>query len=170
MTNISVLIFNEYLHGYYIHGVHPLGQAEGDLQYIEASLDKEAKCNFLVYLAFGKGRGFLSQQNDPCQTFEVIFPLALRRNFLIKYKAPLLQKLVPKNYQNQSIFSNPLPDDWDESDYDQVDQISSAMAENIKMYLECVKASLRNVQDRSWWIKFISCPISQDIIGKHLIY
>jgi hypothetical protein len=40
MTNISVLIFNEYLHGYYIHGVHPLGQAEGDLQYIEASLDK----------------------------------------------------------------------------------------------------------------------------------
>lgn len=37
------------------------------------------------------------------------------------------------------------------------------------MYLECVKASLRNVQDRSWWIKFISCPISQDVIGKFLL-
>ena len=36
------------------------------------------------------------------------------------------------------------------------------------MYLECVKASLRNVQDRSWWVKFISFPISQDVIGKSL--
>ena len=78
----------------------------------------------------------------------------------MKYKAPLLQKMVPKNYQAQSVFSNPLPDDWDESDYDQVDKISLAMVENFKMYLECVKASLRNVQDRSWWAKFISCPIT----------
>jgi hypothetical protein len=31
----------------------------------------------------------------------------------MKYKAPLLQKMVPKNYQAQSVFSNPLPDDWD---------------------------------------------------------
>lgn len=40
-------MFNEYLHGYYIHGVHPLGQSEGSLQYIEETFDKEAKskCN-----------------------------------------------------------------------------------------------------------------------------
>lgn len=40
MTNISILIFNEYLHGYYIHGMHPLGQAEGSLVHIESTFEK----------------------------------------------------------------------------------------------------------------------------------
>lgn len=36
------------------------------------------------------------------------------------------------------------------------------------MYLEIVKSSLRNVQDRSWWAKFISCPLTQDVVGNFL--
>lgn len=41
-----MVIFDEALHGYYIHGMNPLGQAEGSLQYIESVFEKEARCNF----------------------------------------------------------------------------------------------------------------------------
>jgi hypothetical protein len=61
--------------------------------------------------------------------------------------------------------SNPLPSDWDENDYEEVERISLLMVENFKMYLECVKASARHVLDRSWWTKFISCPVTQDMVG-----
>ena len=44
ISNISIIIFDESLHGYYIHGMNPLGQAEGSLQYIESIFEKEAKC------------------------------------------------------------------------------------------------------------------------------
>lgn len=36
ISNISLIIFDEALHGYYIHGMNPFGQAEGSLQYIES--------------------------------------------------------------------------------------------------------------------------------------
>lgn len=132
----------------------------------KAFLIRRPKVIFLHNSAFGKGRGFKNEDTEACQTFEVVYPLQIRRNYLMKYKSPLLQKMVAKNFQQQSMFSNPLPDDWDDSDYDQVEKISLSMVENFKMYLEIVKVSLRNVQDRSWWTKFISCPVTQDMVGK----
>jgi len=38
-------VFDEALHGYYIHGMNPMGQSEGSLQYIENMFEKEAKGN-----------------------------------------------------------------------------------------------------------------------------
>lgn len=48
ISNISIIIFDEALHGYYIHGMNPFGQAEGSLQYIESVFEKEARCNTSV--------------------------------------------------------------------------------------------------------------------------
>lgn len=36
LSNISLVIFDHPLHGYYIHGMNPLGKAEGSLAYIES--------------------------------------------------------------------------------------------------------------------------------------
>ena len=36
VSNISIFVFNSYLHGYYIHGMNPMGQSEGNLGFIEA--------------------------------------------------------------------------------------------------------------------------------------
>ena len=55
-------MFDEELHGYYIHGMNPLGQSEGSLSYIENMFEKEAK-------AFGKSRSFRLEDIDQCQTF-----------------------------------------------------------------------------------------------------
>lgn len=44
ISNISLIIFDEALHGYYIHGMNPFGQAEGSLQYIESVFEKESRC------------------------------------------------------------------------------------------------------------------------------
>lgn len=42
LSNISIFIFDEALHGYYIHGKNPLGKAEGSLQYIDSIFEKES--------------------------------------------------------------------------------------------------------------------------------
>jgi len=45
VCNVSIIVFDEALHGYYIHGMNPMGQSEGSLQYIENMFEKEAKGN-----------------------------------------------------------------------------------------------------------------------------
>ncbi len=36
ISNISLVIFDHDLHGYYLHGMNPLGRAEGTLGYIDS--------------------------------------------------------------------------------------------------------------------------------------
>ncbi len=42
ISNISIFIFDETLHGYYIHGRNPIGKSEGSLEYIESVFEKES--------------------------------------------------------------------------------------------------------------------------------
>lgn len=42
LSNISIFILDDSLHGYYIHGRNPLGKAEGSLQYIDSIFEKES--------------------------------------------------------------------------------------------------------------------------------
>lgn len=34
ISNLSIFIFDQGIHGYYIHGMSPLGRSEGSLEYI----------------------------------------------------------------------------------------------------------------------------------------
>ena len=58
MSNLSIIIFDEALHGYYIHGMNAMGQSEGSLSYIEAMFQKESKCSCLVIQLSAKAAPF----------------------------------------------------------------------------------------------------------------
>jgi meckelin len=79
ITNISILIFDESFHGYYVHGRSPYGQAE-----ISSGKLKKA----LNYEQSGKGqiRG-MSEENPELQTFEIYLPpdviMRYRANYLL---------------------------------------------------------------------------------------
>jgi len=77
ILNISILIFDESFHGYYIHGRSPYGQAE-----ISAAKLKKA----LNYEASGKGqiRG-MSDENPELQTFEIYLPPELVSRYKENY-------------------------------------------------------------------------------------
>ena len=78
ITNISVLMFDESFHGYYIHGRSPYGQAEVSTEMLNLALEFESS---------GKAhmRG-ISEQDPNMQTFEIFIPKELmshyRRDFL----------------------------------------------------------------------------------------
>lgn len=40
LSNLSIFIFDHGIHGYYIHGMSPLGKSEGSLEYIESIFEK----------------------------------------------------------------------------------------------------------------------------------
>ena len=52
IANVSIVILDDALHGYYIHGENPIGYAEGSSEHL---------ANCLHYESMGKGkrRGFI---------------------------------------------------------------------------------------------------------------
>jgi hypothetical protein len=80
-TNISLFIFDESLHGYYIHGQSPSGQADGPIEKLRTALD------------FEKGGGGLPRgliRSEPnLQTYEVWIPYDMRKRYEMIFKAHL---------------------------------------------------------------------------------
>lgn len=81
IANISVLMFDETYHGYYIHGRSPYGQAEVSIEMLKLALDFEesGKAHF---------RG-ISETEPEMQTFEIFIPEKL----LNHYKADFLKTI-----------------------------------------------------------------------------
>lgn len=49
---MSIFIFDQGIHAFYIHGMSPLGRAEGSLEHIEAIFEKESEF-------YGRNRGLI---------------------------------------------------------------------------------------------------------------
>ena len=107
-----MIIFDGILHGYYIHGLHPLGQAEGSLEYIESVFEKEAK-------TYGTTRAFRLDDPDQTQTFEVVFPFEVRQNFQINYKSEYIKRLVSREIGGNLIAPS-IPETLNEQDYQEI--------------------------------------------------
>ncbi|CAD8062188.1 unnamed protein product [Paramecium sonneborni] len=86
ISNLSILILDNVLHGYNIHGENPVGYAEA--------------------LGKGRKRGFIQEssqqhQNDvDLQTFELFLPLRFRDAYEKVYNQELKQKSDNSQYQN----------------------------------------------------------------------
>ncbi|CAD8069334.1 unnamed protein product [Paramecium sonneborni] len=115
ISNVSILILDDVLHGYYIHGENPVGYAEGSSEHL---------ANCLHYEALGKGkkRGFIqesSQQHQDdvdLQTFELFLPMRFRDAYEKVYNQELKQKTDNAQYQNYNeirILRQGVPDGLD---------------------------------------------------------
>ena len=80
IANISVLIFESYCHGYYIHGLNPVGVSEGTVEDLKEMLEKESKGN-------SRGRGLLINDTTGLQTYEFFIPKTVRAIFDANFSA-----------------------------------------------------------------------------------
>lgn len=74
VANISIFIFEPMSHGFYIHGLNPVGTSEGTVDDLKEALIKESKGN-------SRGRGLLPNDITGLQTYEVFIPSSLRSLF-----------------------------------------------------------------------------------------
>ena len=79
VANISVLIFNEDLNGWYIHGKSPSGAADVSSERLRLNLEAESEGNATI-------RGITTSMPE-AQTFEIFLPNKMiddyKKNFLV---------------------------------------------------------------------------------------
>ena len=74
VSNISIFIFDESVHGYYIHGQSPGGISEVTTEEIEKILKLESKGGL-------RGRGLIPTDPYNLQTFEILVPWEMRQEY-----------------------------------------------------------------------------------------
>ena len=97
IANISVLMFDETYHGYYIHGRSPYGQAEVSIEMLKLALDFEES---------GKAhmRG-ISETEPEMQTFEIFIPEKLLNHYKADFLKTIEQEIQNKNTDNTSTYN-----------------------------------------------------------------
>jgi len=97
VTNISVFIFDQRIHGYYIHGESSGGQADVSLNELRDYLQREETGE-------SRYRGLLSEEPN-LQTFEIYLPVKIRQLYEVVYKQAVLNEI--SNFrQNISAIQN----------------------------------------------------------------
>lgn len=97
ITNISVFIFDQRIHGYYIHGESTGGQADVSSMELKGYLDKESRGE-------SRSRGLIPEYPN-LQTFEIYLPVKIRQIYEVVYKQPVLNEI--SNFrQNMSALKN----------------------------------------------------------------
>ena len=71
VSNISVFILDQSLHGYYIHGISPAGKADSNLDELLNALEEEGTGKV-------KGRGLIEKDDDNLQTYELFVSYKMR--------------------------------------------------------------------------------------------
>jgi meckelin len=91
-------MFDENLHGYYIHGRSPFGQAE---------ISQEEIRKNLYFESTGKAqmRGILNEDPD-LQTYEIFIPQQLMMHYRSEYMNEVTRNINDANQQNTQYLSN----------------------------------------------------------------
>ena len=94
VANVSVLILQDSLRGYYIHGQSPLGVADTTLHQLIQFLEEEGRGKI-------KGRGLTDDKGDNLQTYEIYLSYAMRKIYDGLYFLPTLQEIDVGNQKDQ---------------------------------------------------------------------
>jgi hypothetical protein len=97
MCNISVLMFDETFHGYYIHGRSPYGQAEINTAKLLKALNFEAAGQATI-------RG-ISDEDPNMQTFEIFIPVTLMKHYRTSYLQEVTQNIQKKETENTQMYT-----------------------------------------------------------------
>jgi meckelin len=85
VTNISVFIFDQRIHGYYIHGESTGGQTDVSSRDLKNHLDNEERGESRI-------RGLVPEYPN-LQTFEIYLPIKIRQIYELLYKQPVLNEI-----------------------------------------------------------------------------
>ncbi|KRX07370.1 hypothetical protein PPERSA_06985 [Pseudocohnilembus persalinus] len=161
--NISILVFDSILHGYYMHGKAPIGVSEGNSQWLDEALQKEARAN--------ASRGFLKGQ--ALQSFEVIVSQDFKKQYneiftqsLEEFNKEANQKgQVPQNTRNKFIdVGTPI---YDAPKYQELENRKNYLTNFLKENLELIEENSANhVIPKSIFIRLFNWFDIENILGK----
>ncbi|KAM3144213.1 hypothetical protein pb186bvf_003675 [Paramecium bursaria] len=114
IANISIMIIDDLLHGYYLHGENPIGQAEGSNEHLTFCLqyESEGKGKKRGYLQIEKGQ---NKDDAELQTFEIFLPQKFRMSYDQVFKIPLRSQTdqAQGGYNDFSLLRDPVPNRLD---------------------------------------------------------
>ncbi|OMJ90235.1 hypothetical protein SteCoe_7436 [Stentor coeruleus] len=154
VANISVMVLDEYLHGYYIHGVSPNGYAELGLDELLESLHKEAAGR-------SRTRGIMPEDKSGLQSFEIFIPTAIRKtyNFLAKHPVQSGLSLYREGLKEASglpSIPEALPDAMS---IQNMQEIRLELNRRLKIYIAgLVKDAKTQILEKSAWQRFLRMP------------
>ena len=154
ISNISVLILDEFLHGYYIHGVSPNGYAELGLDELLESLNKEASGK-------SRSRGILPEDKSGLQSFEVFIPTAIRKTYNYLARQPVESDIISYRGSKREASNLPsLPEALPENmNISRLQEIRLELNRRLKIYIAgLVKDSATQILDKTPWQRFLKMP------------
>ena len=164
VANVSVLILQDSLRGYYIHGQSPLGKADTTLQELIRFLEEESKGKI-------KGRGISDDKNDNLQTYEIYLSYTMRQIYDGLYFLPTLQEIEKGNQydriQNQAKFINLFKYIPDSLHTGNIYEINKFMNNHLKEKIEQVTMQSKLlVKEKSLCERFFEFPPSIDLTSR----
>ena len=154
VANISVLVLDEYLHGYYIHGISPNGFSELSIDELLESLHKEASGK-------SRARGILPEDKSGLQSFEVFIPTAIRKTYNFLARQPVDAGIIDYNESRKEASGLPsLPQALPENmSIQRVQEIRLELNRRLKIYIAgLVKDSNTQILDKSALQRFLKMP------------
>ena len=166
VANISVLIFQDSLRGYYIHGQSPLGVADTTLQQLIQFLEEEGRGKI-------KGRGITDEKNDNLQTYEIYLSFSMRKIIDGLYFLPTGQEIDKGNQydqiQSQAKFRNffkYIPDSLQTAN---IYQINKFMNNHLKTKIEQVTMQSKVlIKNKTAFERFFQFPPSIDLTSRNI--
>ena len=164
VANVSVLILQDSLRGYYVHGQSPLGVADTTLHQLIQFLEEEGKGKI-------KGRGLTDEKGDDLQTYEMYLSYAMRKIYDGLYFLPTLQEIDSGNQkdqiQNQAKYRNIfkyIPASLRSAN---IYQINKYMNNHLKSKIEQVTMQSKIlIKDKTLFERFFEFPPSIDLTSK----
>ena len=168
VSNLSVIMFDEILHGYYIHGQSPSGTADTDSEELKQILENEERGG-------GRNRGLDPADASGLQCYEIYIPADMRRKYDGLYSVPLELEIdqLQRSGQPGAIgkipgFNPTVPRGLD---IDVMEQRRRELCKALKVYIEQIVAnSARYIQEKTAFQKFFSLPPSDMSVLKGFSY
>ena len=166
VANVSVLILQESLSGYYVHGQSPLGKADVTLQELIRFLEEEGRGKI-------KGRGITDDKNDNLQTYEIYLSYTMRQIYDGLYFFPTLQE-IDKGTQydrihNQAKFINIFKYIPESLHTGNIYEINKFMNNHLKEKIEQVTMQSKLlVKEKSMCERFFDFPPNIDLTSREV--
>ena len=163
VSNISVFILDDSLHGYYVHGKSPFGRADTSLNELIKNLTEEEKGKI-------KKRGLSQEDKDDVQTFEIYISYNMRMIYDGLYKDETKNEIITKGdidrLGKQSRYNNLFKHLPNIIDGKEVSRLTNYMNSQLLQRIEIV-ANVRDkyIKDKSFTQRFLDYPPSNDLVG-----
>ena len=165
VSNISVFILDQSLHGYYIHGQSPLGRSDTNLDELLRFLEEEGKGKI-------RGRGVTDDQNDDLQSYEIFLSYNMRTIYdglyYIQTRAILQQADDTDKLHNQSRLPNPVKYIPNSLNIQSIYLLNSFMNTQLKNKIEGIASQSKIfIREKTNCERFLDFPPSIDLTSEN---